>query len=412
MVVAPTATATTLEDIGTEQDINVQISLDYAQFLESFEALALDRTFAPVLPFETSRGCWWGERAHCTFCGLNGLTMQYRSMDSRGAIARIQSLYRYTPRVRFLEAVDNIMPRSYFKEVLPYLDTPPGVTIFYEVKASLSEEEVRTLALAGVRAVQPGIEALATSTLALMRKGTSAFTNLLLLRYCRVHQVQPLWNLLVGFPGQTETVYRKYMTDIPLLAHLPPPSGIYPVRFDRFSPYFAAPEQYGLDLHPCDFYDLVYPFGKESLENLAYYFTDQNYGAEYAMHLALDLTPCASEWLRGRPAGWRPSPPLLFFKRRGETALVFDSRAGQGIEHHLSEAEALVLDALARPRRLSDLPAMCGELPAGEAEAAVDRLRERGLLFEEDGKLLSLVLPDEPPPMAYKPGFPVLDATS
>jgi len=22
----------------------------------------------PSLTFETSRGCWWGERSHCTFC--------------------------------------------------------------------------------------------------------------------------------------------------------------------------------------------------------------------------------------------------------------------------------------------------------------------------------------------------------
>ena len=28
---------------------------------------------------ETARGCWWGERQHCTFCGLNGATMAFRS---------------------------------------------------------------------------------------------------------------------------------------------------------------------------------------------------------------------------------------------------------------------------------------------------------------------------------------------
>jgi radical SAM superfamily enzyme YgiQ (UPF0313 family) len=24
------------------------------------------------LPYESSRGCWWGARQDCTFCGLNG----------------------------------------------------------------------------------------------------------------------------------------------------------------------------------------------------------------------------------------------------------------------------------------------------------------------------------------------------
>jgi len=30
------------------------------------------------LPYEGSRGCWWGTRHHCTFCGLNGETMAFR----------------------------------------------------------------------------------------------------------------------------------------------------------------------------------------------------------------------------------------------------------------------------------------------------------------------------------------------
>ena len=30
------------------------------------------------LTFETSRGCWWGQKHHCTFCGLNGEGMGYR----------------------------------------------------------------------------------------------------------------------------------------------------------------------------------------------------------------------------------------------------------------------------------------------------------------------------------------------
>ena len=31
------------------------------------------------LPMESSRGCWWGAKQHCTFCGLNGGSMAYRS---------------------------------------------------------------------------------------------------------------------------------------------------------------------------------------------------------------------------------------------------------------------------------------------------------------------------------------------
>lgn len=56
-----------------------------------------------------------------------------------------------------------------------YLDTPPGMSMVYEVKADLDEDDFRDLARARVMRIQAGIEALNTSTLKLMRKGTSVF---------------------------------------------------------------------------------------------------------------------------------------------------------------------------------------------------------------------------------------------
>jgi hypothetical protein len=137
-----------------------------------------------------------------------------------------------------LDAVDNILLREYLRDVLPFVQTPENVEIFYEVKADLTESDVQVLAKARVKHIQPGIESLATSTLRLMKKGTSAFRNLALLKFCAMYDIAPAWNLLIGFPGEGAPVYEKYINDLPLLVHLSPPSDVYPVRFDRFSPYF------------------------------------------------------------------------------------------------------------------------------------------------------------------------------
>lgn len=72
-----------------------------------------------------------------------------------------------------------------------------------------------------------------------------------------MHSVYAQWNLVIGVPGEEEDVYKKYLADIPSLMHLPPPTGAYPVSFDRYSPYFVQAKQYELDLHPCDFYKLT-----------------------------------------------------------------------------------------------------------------------------------------------------------
>ena len=34
------------------------------------------------LSAESSRGCWWGAKSHCTFCGLNGGTMAFRAKSA------------------------------------------------------------------------------------------------------------------------------------------------------------------------------------------------------------------------------------------------------------------------------------------------------------------------------------------
>jgi ribosomal peptide maturation radical SAM protein 1 len=381
--------------LGAELPIDEELPLDYGPFLAGFERAFAGLDVSPILLFETSRGCWWGERAHCTFCGLNGGTMSYRAMAPERAAALIRSLFAYYPRVRQLSSVDNIMPRDYPRRVFAGLGTPEGMSIFYEVKADVPEEDLALLAAAGIDSVQPGVEALATSTLTLMRKGTTASKNVEFLMHCMTHDVQPAWNLLVGFPGEGEEVFRRYLEDIPRLVHLPPPSGVFPVRFDRFSPYFTKAEGYGLRLRPLDFYGKVYPLPPASLANLAYYFADQNLAAPYFLAMArwIDkLRRAAAAWAAPWASG---EPPVLCFERPGGTT-IRDTRSGDEVIHDVGLGGRRVLAALVRPAAVSELATLAGGEPALDLAAELARLEARGLLFEDRQKLLSLVFPRAP----------------
>ncbi|MHB8463090.1 MAG: cobalamin-dependent protein, partial [Vulcanimicrobiaceae bacterium] len=59
-------------------DIPEPIFDEYFNFIRT-SALGRDIRHMLQLPVESARGCWWGEKHHCTFCGLNGLTMAFRS---------------------------------------------------------------------------------------------------------------------------------------------------------------------------------------------------------------------------------------------------------------------------------------------------------------------------------------------
>jgi magnesium-protoporphyrin IX monomethyl ester (oxidative) cyclase len=329
--------------------------------------------------------------------------MNFRAMAADQAIAQFESLFRYAPRAQRLrlQCVDNIMPKSYLAEVFPFIATPPNVGIFYEVKADLTEEDMRSLDRARVRWIQPGIEALATSTLKLMRKGTSSYQNIRLLQLCTLYDVWPYWNLLVGFPNEGEEVYEKYLADIPRLVHLPPPSGAHPVRFDRFSPYFVRPAEYGLDLHPLDYYGLIYPLDPESLMQLAYYFGDANqHRADYFLALARKLGP-----LRDQVAAWRNrwegndagTAPSLVMRRSLEGTTIYDSRSGEVEEYQIDELTQAVLEALATPKRAAALEAAIPQPHPAGLDRTIAWLRARGLLFEEGDRLMSLVLPSMAP---------------
>lgn len=404
-------TLTPLMVIGEELDIDVPIELDYGDFLETYhkhfgqgdkttQSLILGRK--PVLLFETSRGCWWGQKAHCTFCGLNGLTMNYRAMSPEKALAQFDQLFNYAEHVDRFEAVDNIMPKSYIQEVLPRLKPPANVSFFYEAKADLTEEEMQILSRAHVRWLQPGIEALNTSTLKLMKKGTSAFQNLRFLKNCIAYDVHPAWNLLIGFPGEHEEVYKKYLKDIPLLTHLPPPADVFQVRFDRYSPYFMKAKEYGLDLAPMDYYAFIYPFSRGSLMNMAYYFVDKNFGAEYLKWTTKwinELRGVVAQWA----AIWDQNPntqPQLFLKKNGHSTLVHDSRTGKAIEYDIGEIGRQVLEYLDdKPKELSDLAKKMGHISGFDAAREVATLQSKGLIFQEGERYLNLVHTKEPPKM-------------
>lgn len=392
------------ERAGEDLDIDVECDLDYTEFFESFERRYGGTGAIPQVHLETSRGCWWGEKSHCTFCGLNADSMAYRAMAPEKAIRLFQTmLARYRAKTPIFFVVDNILPTSYLSEVLPKIGAPPGTKICYEVKANLSEADVRVLSDAGVRWIQPGIEALSTSSLKLMKKGATAFVNLRLLKNCLRYRVEPAWNLLVGFPGESPEVYAKYVRDLPLLTHLRPPQGVAVIHFDRFSPYHFRAAEYGLKLKPVDYYEYCFPFPKESIENIAYYFSDTNYEAAHYKGLAPWLAPMREKvdsWRRRwEPggldpfAGWtdHPSLPRLDLRREGGKARIHDSRGEETQEYDLTPAQARLLEHLETERGPAAIRQL-GQTEGFDAEAELAFLEAKGLLFREEDRVLGLAM--------------------
>jgi ribosomal peptide maturation radical SAM protein 1 len=294
------------------------------------------------LPYETSRGCWWGARQHCTFCGLNGETMTFRQKSPDRAIAGAKRLLSRYP-TRFLGMTDNILPHSYFRTVLPRLaEELPPAQIFYETKSNLTLEQVELLRSAGVYRVQPGIEALSSSLLHRMKKGVLARQNLALLRYARATGLALNWNLLCEFPGDQREDYDATLALLPLIHHLIPPSGVCPVSIDRFSPYFRDAAAFGVaDLEPLPAYAWAFP-PHADLRSLAYHFQGQ-YASAQASHPELhdSLVRAFRQWRDSWKVG-APPPALSLSPGDDGYYTLLDTRGLEdtGLFQFLDEEEA------------------------------------------------------------------------
>jgi ribosomal peptide maturation radical SAM protein 1 len=296
---------------------------DFSDYFRDWSDSGAALDVAPTILVETSRGCWWGDKSHCTFCGLNGATLAYRSKSATRVLEEMRHLSDRWQTDR-IEVVDNILDMRYFSDLLPALaEEGRPWEIFYEVKANLTRAQVATLRAAGVTRIQPGIESFSDHVLKLMRKGTCGLRNVQLLKWCREENIGVDWNILYGFPGETREDYEEMLAMLPAIEFLNPPGACGPIRMDRFSPYFEKPEEFGLiNVRPMAPYAFLYPFPPESLRRIAYHFDFDYRPGEAPTGLADDVIRFAEGWREENERGMLSSAT-----RSGGSLLLRDTRS-------------------------------------------------------------------------------------
>src|SRR5262249_52576447 len=114
---------------------------DFSDSNPRIDQSPLKELIRPPLLMETSRGCWWGAKQHCTFCGLNGSTMAFRSKSPERVFDELQYLSARHGLKR-IDSVDNILDTRYINTLFPRLrDSKLGIELFYEVKANLRYDQ-------------------------------------------------------------------------------------------------------------------------------------------------------------------------------------------------------------------------------------------------------------------------------
>lgn len=354
---------------------------DYGDYFEQFARTRFAREWQPSVFVETSRGCWWGERMHCTFCGLNGATMAYRSKSAARALDELTHLAATHPGSD-IQVVDNILDLKYFKTLLPELaNRKLDVSLFYETKSNLKKDQIRLLREAGVTTIQPGIESFSDAVLKLMKKGVSGLQNIQLLKWCKELGVTPMWNFLIGFPGEAPADYRRMSDLTPRVCHLPCPITVAAIRLDRFSPNFNQSDHFGFTkVRPLPFYDFLYDLPDEVRRNLAYYFAYEYKApqevARYAEPLVKSVHAWRTTWRHAELVSVDLEDRLVIFDTRPRAAAPVSLLTGD------DRALYLACDGITDSSQLD--PSQAARLPS---------LTARGLMLNDGSRYLSLGIP-------------------
>jgi len=362
------------------------VAPDYTGFYERFRISAASKWLEPSIPVEGSRGCWWGDKHHCTFCGLNGSFMEFRSKSPARFHEEILDLVR-RHRILDIRVVDNIMDMQYLSGFLPLLiEANHDLRIFFEIKSNMRKDQLELLRKSNIIEVQPGIESLSGSILKIMRKGVSGCQNVRMLRDAESLGMTVIWNYLYGFPGELEADYEKIIQQIPVLHHLQPCGDHARIVIERFSPYFNQPELGFKELLPNRQYGLIYDLPSDQLFDLAYTFDAPRQGinGKTVENLSAAIALWRSAYGGGRLVHWDLGSEIVLANSRPNFPWSIIS-----LSDPLHVAAFRLLD---QPRTLLTINRKLADLVGKPLEESVDALLEEwqalGLLFFDGDQIV------------------------
>lgn len=182
-------------------DLNTLPVPDYTPYFEQMRQIFTGQDFNPLLPIEFSRGCWWNR---CAFCNLNLQWQGYRWKESQRVTAEVTELSRRYGCIDFTFTDNALPPREADLFFQTMAEQKTDYDFFAEIRVITDENRLIAYRHGGLSSIQAGIEALSSSLLARMKKGTTAMENIAAMKASRACQIRLEGNLIIEFPGSTE----------------------------------------------------------------------------------------------------------------------------------------------------------------------------------------------------------------
>jgi ribosomal peptide maturation radical SAM protein 1 len=386
------------QQVARMDDLPSPLYDDYFQTVYTFPP---EKRFFPKIPVEMSRGCWWrkesptGKRSGCAFCNLDLQWEGYRSKTPSRVISEVDGLSE-KHQVLSIAFTDNLLPAKGLKEIFQkMISLGKELRFFAEIRATTPRHVLAAMGAAGTETVQVGVEALSTSLLNKLSKGTTAMTNLQIMRDCEIPGLPNLTgNLITRFPSSDETDVSETLAT---LAFASPFRPLKPTPFwlGYASPVFGNPRIYGIRIKGNHhLYGRMFP--AEIHRGLKLMIQEYSGQKRYQRRIWKRVEEKVREWretyeeLRKAPG----SGPILSYLDGKKFMIIRQLRLGRDpMTHRLAGTSRNIYLLCQSHRSIREIMAQSPGLQEDRLLSFLDTMVDKHLMFNEGDRYLSLAVP-------------------
>ena len=269
--------------------------------------------------------------------------------------------------------------------------------MFSEIRATTTRPELNLMAQAGMQEVQIGIEALSTSLLAKLHKGTTAIQNLEIMRDCEALGIANYSNLILHFPGSDEQDVAETLRSLEFAVPYRPLKAVG-FWLGLGSPVWQNPEFYGIKSvfnHPN--WGCLFP--KKIFTRMRFMIQAYRGDLGYQRKIWRPVEDKVKTWqktyteLNGRPVG---SPILNLSDGRDFLIIRQRNFNSETINHRLVGTSRLIYLFGRHHRSIKRIRDRFPAFAEDKIIAFLKMMVDKKLMFEENGRYLSLAVPVRP----------------
>jgi len=361
---------------------------DYRPYFNEIKKTFPSHPFIPLLPVEFSRGCWWNK---CTFCNLNIQWPNYRFKSGGRMVAEVRALSKQYESLHFTFTDNALPPREadhFFSEIAK---NSIDFDFFAEIRGTSDLRRIQQYRKGGLTTIQVGIEALSTSLLDKMDKGSSTMDNIAMMKLCAQEKIKLEGNLIVDFPTTTVDEIKETIHN---LAYVLPYIPLEPASFflGYGSPIYNNPKQFSIQaILPHTKTKLLFP--KHCHETMTMLISSYRGDKMVQQKLWQPVRKMIDDWHTFHKNRKSPNIPALSYKD-GENFLIIrqELTSSTTLHHRLRGISRKVYLAAPIPTPIEDIGKMFPTIKAKALINFIEDMCSKRLMFQENGKTISLAV--------------------